>query len=70
MLTLVSDNDNVPIMTAKERGYSIGFGRGLLDKCSGEPARELAGIEETDYNVGYVEGYCDAYCMNDVNDGG
>ena len=62
---LVSSNDNLPVKSARERGYDVGYGRGTIDRCSGKPDRNLCGIEETDYNGGYTEGYCDGYCSND-----
>jgi len=38
---------------------------GMFDACNDRDIRDFSGVEETDYNAGYIEGYANgwaAYC--------
>ena len=61
-----SNPSSPPPVTEEMAGYDIGFSVGMFDKCGGKPYRTFDNVEQTDYNAGYVEGYLDGYCSNEV----
>jgi len=64
MLLLII-NPNPPVRTDYDRGFDLGASMGMFDACNDRDIRDFSGVEETDYNAGYIEGYANgwaAYC--------
>lgn len=61
MLTLTIVNVSVPVKSAFDRGWDMGSRVGTFDACGGRDIRDFSGVEETDYNAGYVAGYSHAF---------
>jgi hypothetical protein len=46
-------------------GYDAGYRLGTFDKCNGKPAIDMAIYPATPFNIGFGEGYVDAYVTNE-----
>lgn len=49
----------------QDDGYDNGWRRGTFDKCNGLDEKVFDEIEFSEYNIGYVMGYQDAFDTNE-----